>query len=245
MALGVMTYIRSLTKTGSGIQVILRLLPTQSERLQYSYYWWKGFVRYAVEMISGVMTYIRSLMKIGSGIQVVLRLVPTQSERLQCWYYWWKGFVRYAVEMTSGVMTYIRSLMKTGSGIQVILRLLPTQSERLQCWYYWWKGFVRYAVEMASSCSTYQVSRRSVQEFKLYCGCGLNHFRGCSAVITDGRHLWRTPSICPQLIWYSGTGENAQLFYFNCHMPYIFRKLKKWPIRKSEPSQSQWKRRHS
>jgi hypothetical protein len=38
---------------GSGIQVILNLLPQQFERLPSWYYRWKGFMKYAVEVTAG------------------------------------------------------------------------------------------------------------------------------------------------------------------------------------------------
>lgn len=43
-----------------GIQVILRLLTQQFERLRCWYYCWEGFVKYTVEMAVGGMIYIRS-----------------------------------------------------------------------------------------------------------------------------------------------------------------------------------------
>jgi hypothetical protein len=45
-------YILSFMRIGSGIRVILRLLPQQFEMLQCWYYWWEGFMKYAVEMTS-------------------------------------------------------------------------------------------------------------------------------------------------------------------------------------------------
>jgi hypothetical protein len=62
-------------KTGSGIHVILRLLPRQSERLQYGYFWWEGFMIFVVEMTSDGMIYIPSFMTVGSGIYVMLILL--------------------------------------------------------------------------------------------------------------------------------------------------------------------------
>jgi hypothetical protein len=59
-----MIYIPSFMVKGSGIQVILWLLPQKFERLQYWYYWWEGFMKYAVEMDSGDMMYIPSFIKI-------------------------------------------------------------------------------------------------------------------------------------------------------------------------------------
>jgi hypothetical protein len=45
-------------------------LPYNDRRDTYRHTdWWKGFMKYAVEMGSVVMTYILSFIKIGSGIQ--------------------------------------------------------------------------------------------------------------------------------------------------------------------------------
>jgi hypothetical protein len=66
-------------KTGSGIQVILRSLPQQSERLQCWYYYCEGFMMYAIEMTSDGMM-IPSFMTINSGIQVILKVLPQQFE---------------------------------------------------------------------------------------------------------------------------------------------------------------------
>jgi hypothetical protein len=55
-----MIYIPSFMKIGSNIQVILRLLPRQSDRQQCWYYKREGFTRimYAVEMTSDGVIYI-------------------------------------------------------------------------------------------------------------------------------------------------------------------------------------------
>jgi hypothetical protein len=63
---------------GSGIHVTWRVLPQQLERLQYFYYWWEGFMIYAVEMASDGMKYLSGFMTIDSGIQVILRLLPKE-----------------------------------------------------------------------------------------------------------------------------------------------------------------------
>jgi hypothetical protein len=52
----------------SDIQIILRVIPEQFERLQCWYYRVDGFIKYAVEMASGSMIYTPSFMTIGSGI---------------------------------------------------------------------------------------------------------------------------------------------------------------------------------
>jgi hypothetical protein len=58
-----MICVPSSTRTGSGIQVILRLLPRQSERLQCWYYWWEELsMMCAVEMGSGGMICVPSSM---------------------------------------------------------------------------------------------------------------------------------------------------------------------------------------
>jgi hypothetical protein len=77
-------YIPSFMTIVSGIQVILRIFPQQLERLQCWYYWWRGFLKYAADIISGGMMYehIPSLMTIGSGIRAILSALPQQFERL-------------------------------------------------------------------------------------------------------------------------------------------------------------------
>jgi hypothetical protein len=42
---------------GLGIQIILMLLPQQFEMLQCWKYWWEGFMKYAVELVSGEMMH--------------------------------------------------------------------------------------------------------------------------------------------------------------------------------------------
>jgi hypothetical protein len=69
MASGGMTYIQRLIMIGSGIQIMLRLIPQQFEKLQCLYYWWERFRKYAIEIASGVIMYITSFINIGSGIQ--------------------------------------------------------------------------------------------------------------------------------------------------------------------------------
>jgi hypothetical protein len=66
---GGMIYIPSFLTIGSGIQVILRLLPQRFERLQYWYYCWEGFMKYAVQMASGGKISILSFMNIDTGFQ--------------------------------------------------------------------------------------------------------------------------------------------------------------------------------
>jgi hypothetical protein len=60
-----MTYVPSFMKTGSGIQVILKLLPRQLERLWYWLYQRQGFLKYVIDMASGCMMYIPILITIG------------------------------------------------------------------------------------------------------------------------------------------------------------------------------------
>jgi hypothetical protein len=52
-----MIYVPSFMKIALGIQVILRLIPRQSERLQCWYSKWEGFMMHAVEMTSDSMTH--------------------------------------------------------------------------------------------------------------------------------------------------------------------------------------------
>jgi hypothetical protein len=65
MASDGMTYVPSFTKVGWYIQVILRLLPQQFERLQCWYYLSKRFMMHGVQMASGGMIYTRRSMTIG------------------------------------------------------------------------------------------------------------------------------------------------------------------------------------
>jgi hypothetical protein len=69
MGSGGMIYVPSFMTIGFGIQVLLRLLLEQFERLQCWYYSWEGFMKYAVEMDSDAMIYLPSSIKIGSGIK--------------------------------------------------------------------------------------------------------------------------------------------------------------------------------
>jgi hypothetical protein len=68
-------------KIGSGIQVILSLLPEEYERLQCWYYWKKRFMNYAVEMALGSMIYIPSFMMIDKAI---LRLLEGIYKHIHC-----------------------------------------------------------------------------------------------------------------------------------------------------------------
>jgi hypothetical protein len=49
---------------GSGIQVLLKLIPQQFKRLQCWHYWWEGFIKEVTEMILGAMIYESSFTKI-------------------------------------------------------------------------------------------------------------------------------------------------------------------------------------
>jgi hypothetical protein len=64
---------------GSGIQVILRLLPQQLESLQCFYYLWEGIVKYPVEMVSGGMKYIPCFIQIGTGFRKLLEGIHTHT----------------------------------------------------------------------------------------------------------------------------------------------------------------------
>jgi hypothetical protein len=57
---------------GPGIQVMLRLLPQQFERLECSYYCVEGFAKQVGEMGAGGMISIPGLIKICSSIQHLL-----------------------------------------------------------------------------------------------------------------------------------------------------------------------------
>jgi hypothetical protein len=72
MALGSMIYISSFMMIGSGIQIIVRLLPQQFDRLQFWYYSWEGFMKHTTELASGGTIYLPSFIKIGSGVQKLL-----------------------------------------------------------------------------------------------------------------------------------------------------------------------------
>jgi hypothetical protein len=78
MASGNMMYIPDLMMIGSGIQVILRFLTEQFERLQCWYY---RFVKYTIDVGSGDMLYMPSFIKTGSGIQKFLGRGDTQTAR--------------------------------------------------------------------------------------------------------------------------------------------------------------------
>jgi hypothetical protein len=87
MASGKRIYIQIFMTIFSGIQVILRLLQQELERLQFWYYLREAFMEYAFGMLSGGVIYARNFMTIGSCIQVALRFLPQQFEKLKSWYY--------------------------------------------------------------------------------------------------------------------------------------------------------------
>jgi hypothetical protein len=68
-----MIYIQSFVKIGSGIQVILRVVFRQCERLQC----W-----YAVDMVSGGTIYIPTIMTVDSDIRLILWILHQQSKSL-------------------------------------------------------------------------------------------------------------------------------------------------------------------
>jgi hypothetical protein len=68
--------------TDSGIQVVLRVLRQQFERLQCWNSSWEGFLKYLVEMFSGVMMHMLNLMTICSEIQLTLSVLPEQFQEL-------------------------------------------------------------------------------------------------------------------------------------------------------------------
>jgi hypothetical protein len=74
-----MIYIPSFVTIGSGIQVILRLLPEQFERLQCWYYRFEISVKYVVKMVSDFMIYMPSFIRIGPGVQRSLGRIRIQT----------------------------------------------------------------------------------------------------------------------------------------------------------------------
>jgi hypothetical protein len=60
MTSGGMLYFERFMPFRSGIQVILKLLPQQSERLPCWYYRWEGFMKHAVEVAAGGTIHILS-----------------------------------------------------------------------------------------------------------------------------------------------------------------------------------------
>jgi hypothetical protein len=69
-ALYITVFVPSFVTIGSGIQAILRITCQQFERLQYWYYWWEGFMKYAIEMTACGMIYTPSFIKMSSGVQI-------------------------------------------------------------------------------------------------------------------------------------------------------------------------------
>jgi hypothetical protein len=65
-------YIPTSMTVCSGIQVTLRLLPQQFDRLYCWYYWYEVFMKYVVGLGSGGMMYIPSFIKNGSVIQKLI-----------------------------------------------------------------------------------------------------------------------------------------------------------------------------
>jgi hypothetical protein len=64
----------------SGIQVILRLLLQQVEKLLHWYYLGKEFMKYALEFASSGMIYIPIFLKTGFGIEKLLRGIHIQTQ---------------------------------------------------------------------------------------------------------------------------------------------------------------------
>jgi hypothetical protein len=81
---GGMIYTSSFVTVDSGIQVVLRLLHEQLERLQYWYYWWDRFINYAVEMASGV---VRGDTHTEQGDLISLLLIfQNKKSKLKLWF---------------------------------------------------------------------------------------------------------------------------------------------------------------
>jgi hypothetical protein len=74
MGLDGMTYIPDFMTFSLDIQVVLRLVPQQSQKVQCCYYWEEWFLKQAVKMDSGGMTCIPSLIKTDFEIHVLLKL---------------------------------------------------------------------------------------------------------------------------------------------------------------------------
>jgi pilus assembly protein TadC len=72
MASGDMSFLRRSMSAGSGIKVILRILPQQFERTYSWYYRLEGFIKYGIEVASGGMIIIPVFIMVGSGVQVIL-----------------------------------------------------------------------------------------------------------------------------------------------------------------------------
>lgn len=68
MAPGGITCIPSFITVGSGMQVMLRLIPQKFERLYYWCYWWKRFIKAAVQMASKGNIYTLIFIMIGSEL---------------------------------------------------------------------------------------------------------------------------------------------------------------------------------
>lgn len=128
MASGSMIRVPSSMTVSSGIQVIFRVLSEQYERLEVWYSWWKGYIKYVVQI---------AITTISFGIRVILRVLPQQFETLSCWCYWREGFMMYATEMASSGLKNVRRFMTISSGNRIILRSWRQQFEALQRRYYW------------------------------------------------------------------------------------------------------------
>lgn len=95
-----MIYMSRFMETCLVILVILRLLPRQSERLQFCYYWWGGFIMHAVEVTSDctILYRVQPLLcnsPINSDVAQFLSWqisenFPRQRIRTQHWNYYWK-----------------------------------------------------------------------------------------------------------------------------------------------------------
>jgi hypothetical protein len=68
MASDSMIYVSICMKIALGSQIILRFCLTHLKDSKCWYYWWMGFMVYAIEMASSGMIYIPSSVTTGSGI---------------------------------------------------------------------------------------------------------------------------------------------------------------------------------
>jgi hypothetical protein len=204
MASGGMIYVPSVMTIGSGSQVILRLLPQQSERLQCWYYWWEEFIKYVVQMVSGGKIYIWRFMMIDSGIQLTSRLLPQEFERLQCWYYWCEWYIKCVIKAVSDGMTYMtvnddwfrhssNITGTTSTTCEVAVLVLPMA------------GFIKYAlrwhhVVWYTYIPSFMKLGIDIQAILILC---LISLRGCNMGITDERDLWIAPLRWTQVSWYT------------------------------------------
>jgi hypothetical protein len=97
-------YIPSFMKTGSGIQVILRLLPQQFDGLQCWCYWLGGIYEvchWDDPRRHDIHTKFHDYHCRNSGYYL------KNLRGCKSWYYWWERFTKYRAEVTLGGVMYI------------------------------------------------------------------------------------------------------------------------------------------